>query len=98
MAGALMGLRSWLIEKKLGGENVGKIAAAIAWLNAVPGRKRGIAAVLLGSSAALRALGHAGIADSLTALDGVVQTYLIPGADVGGMVMAVWGVFAAKKL
>lgn len=75
-----------------------KIKAGIAWLNEVPGRKRGIAAALLGISAALRVLGHSQLADQLVNVNDFAQSYLVPGADLIGGIMAVWGLGTAKKL
>ena len=68
-----------------------KLASVITWLNAVPGRKRGVAAALLGLAAALRALGHEHWAGAAETANLWVQTYLVPGADLAGGLMAIVG-------
>jgi hypothetical protein len=85
----------WL-RGKLEGKPMERIEKAVEWLNAVPGRKRGLAAILLGASAAVRAFGHTEAAQSIEAINEVAQTYLVPGMDVVGFVFAVVGVWHSK--
>lgn len=74
-----------------------KIQLWIEWLNAVPGRKRGIAAALLALSAILRVYGQAELAGTAEAANEVIQTYIVPGADVLGVILALVALVNAKK-
>lgn len=93
-----MGLRDWLIRKQLTSylaEALPTLTKAVLWLNAAPGRKRGVAAALLGAAAALRVLGHAEAAEGATTLNTWVQTYLTPGTDIVGSIIALAGLLHA---
>ena len=91
--------KQWWIERglrRLLEDNMSQLMKVVTWLNAVPGRKRGVAAVLLGVAAALRTLGHTSLADSVAGANQIAQNYLVPGMDLGGFVMAVVGLWHAK--
>lgn len=68
----------------------GWITGAFAWLNAAPGRKRGLAALLLGASAALKYLGHVALADHADHAAQVIEQ-IGPGLDIVGLIMMVIG-------
>lgn len=72
-------------------KHMSKVKAVIDWLNAEPGRKRGIAAALLAGAAALRALGHSDLAHGFEQFNDIVQNIVVPGMDLGGFVTAIWG-------
>lgn len=93
-------LERWIVTRKIRGwekANMEKITAAIAWLNAAPGRKRGVAAILLGISAAVRAFGHTEAAQAVEAFNEAVQMYVVPGMDIAGFLFAVVGILHAKS-
>lgn len=83
--------------RKLEEKNVGKIRAVVEWLNAVPGRKRAIAAGLLGVAAILRTYGKTDLAAITEGANDVIQTYVVNGFDLVGFVMAVVGLVDAKR-
>lgn len=90
-----MGLKDAIVKKVLnhylGGYVGKKINAFLTWFNAVPGRKRGVAAAVLAAAAALQALGHQEWASTITSANDWIQTALVPGMDVAGGIMALVG-------
>lgn len=89
-----MGLKEAIGKKVINhylGGYMKSISAFIAWFNAVPGRKRGVAAAVLAAAAALQSLGHQEWASALTTTNDWIQTSLVPGMDVAGGVMALVG-------
>ncbi len=98
-----MSLKSWaqrIAIKRYLGRNPDmkqKFDAVVTWLNAVPGRKRGIAAALLGIAEVLRVYGHSDYAEITDAINGVIQGYVVPGCDMTGFIFAIVGLVHAKK-
>jgi hypothetical protein len=84
------------LEKK----HMGKIRAVFEWLNAVPGRKRTIAAIAGATAVLLRGIPHlcascGVIADGVDAANTVVQS-ITATADLATVVFAAWGIIDAK--
>jgi hypothetical protein len=89
-----MSPKTWAQRKVLAhfiGDYMPQIRAWIEWLCAVPGRKRGAAAIFLGCAAALRVLGYAPWADALVGVNDFVQHTVAPGMDIIGGLFALWG-------
>jgi hypothetical protein len=84
------------IGQALGG-SVDKIKAVVVWLNAAPGRKRGLSAILLGVAAALRGVGKLQVADTVDAINAWSQTYLVPNMEVVGALVGLWGYLHDRK-
>ena len=94
-----MGLREWFLRRQADGfekEHAMKWQAIKDWLNAEPGRKRGIGAVLLGVAAAADALGKAEIGEGARFLNQVVQV-IEPATAISGLVMTAWGWIQARR-
>lgn len=94
-----MGLRDWLIRREAEGferEHMKQFQAVKDWLNAEPGRKRGIAAALLGLAAAADALGKVEIAEGARAVNGIVQSIETTTA-ISGLILAAWGWIQAHR-
>src|ERR1051325_11212100 len=68
-----------------------KLAAVVAWLNAKPGRKRGVAAAFGAASVILRVYGHTSAADYFTYANDVIQNYVTPGCDLVAITLAFVG-------
>lgn len=66
------------------------------WLNAEPGRKRGIAALLLGAATAADALGKVELAEGARAVNGIIQSIETTTA-ISGLVLAAWGWIQAHR-
>jgi hypothetical protein len=94
-----MGVREWLIRREADGfekEHAMQWQAIKDWLNAEPGRKRGIGAALLGIAAAADALGHTDVAEGVRAVNVAVQTVQVTTA-LSGVLMAGWGWIQAHR-
>lgn len=66
------------------------------WLNASPGRKRGIGAGLLGCAVVLEQLGHGQAAEGVRAANAVIQGIETTTA-ISGLVMTAWGWVQAHR-
>lgn len=82
--------------KKVEREHMGKIKAALDWLNSQPGRKRTIAAVAGGLSVLLRGLDYSGVADGLDAVNAWIQT-LTPAMDLATVAFGLIGIVDARR-
>lgn len=94
-----MGVREWFIRREVDGFERGHMKqwqAVKDWLNAEPGRKRGVGAVLLGVAAACDYLGKAQVAEGVRALNVAVQSIEATTA-LSGLAMTVWGWFQAHR-
>ena len=88
-----MGLQDWAQTFVLGRllkPLVKPFLAGVEWLNAYPGRKKGVAAILLGFGTSLRVLGLEPDAQALEGFNNIVQG-LSTSSDMAGVLMAVWG-------
>jgi len=89
---ALMRIPGWL---KKGGVALalvpfaGKIRAGLAWFNAMPGRKRGVAVVLLGVGTSLRVAGLENEAQAAEALNTILQN-VATTSDIAGLLLGIW--------
>lgn len=68
----------------------GCITGAVVWLNAAPGRKRGVAAIFLGVGAAMHHMGWDDWAKHAESGAQLLQ-YVEPGVDFVGLIMAILG-------
>jgi hypothetical protein len=84
-------LKRKALKHELGDEGMNKLTAFVTWLNAVPGRKRGIGFALVGLAAAFQAAGKAQWAQGVTTANDWIQTQLVPGMDIVGGLIGVWG-------
>lgn len=94
-----MGLKDWFIRREVDGFERGhmkQFQAVKDWLNAEPGRKRGIGAALLGVAVVLEQLGHGQAAEGVRAANVVVQSIETTTA-LSGIVMTVWGWLQAHR-
>lgn len=94
-----MGLRDWFIRREVDGfekEHVMQWQAIKDWLNAAPGRKRGIGAGLLGVAVVLEQLGHGQAAEGVRAANVIVQSIETTTA-ISGIAMTAWGWFQAHR-
>lgn len=74
----------------------GYVTGVITWFTAVPGRKRGAAALILGVSASMRYLGHAAFSEHMDQAAQFIQD-LQPGMDIVGGLMLILGFGHAVK-
>jgi hypothetical protein len=70
---------------------VGPILKGIEWLNAYPGRKRGVAAILLGFGTSLRVFGLEPDAQAIEGFNTIVQG-VSTSSDIAGVLMGIWGI------
>lgn len=94
-----MGLKDFFIRREANGfekEHEMQWQQIKDWLNAEPGRKRGIGAVLLGLGAALNSLGHPQAAQGAELANEIIQG-LSATSSISGVVMAGWGWLQAHK-
>jgi len=68
---------------------MGKLRDVVEWLNAMPGRKRGVAALLLGIGTSLRVLGLEPYAQGIEGFNTLLQG-LTTMSDLAGLVVGAW--------
>jgi L-lactate permease len=77
-------------------EHMDKIKAAVVWLNAEPGRKRGIGCVLFMIAAGLRYLNHLEAAQAFETIEHIVQQITVD-TEVTALLISLIGLLHAKK-
>jgi hypothetical protein len=82
--------------RKVERKHMGKIKAALAWVNEVPGRKRTIAAVAGALSVLLRGLDYSCVADGVDAANAWIQT-LTPAMDLATVAFGLIGIVDARR-